>query len=180
MPECTLCYWPISSCQVVYNLKSQEITDPSAFLTLFITRIWHVGLIQRIYTVLNPRKLLSSLFKKLHSLERYDTAQNYTELFSFCLNITSKSRIIAIFKSFVKENIQIKLIGTPMIFYCIKLHLSVTFHDLSPWNRIQILTFNRPSRSYFWFLRKKLSAWKLFVIWISISKQYFIIPSLLL
>jgi len=49
----------------------------------------------------------------------------YRKLYNVCPNITSKSRTIAIFKSFFKENnVSNTILGTSTIFQCTKLHLS--------------------------------------------------------
>jgi hypothetical protein len=48
----------------------------------------------------------------------------YTEWFRVCPNITSTFRIVAIFKSYIKENNDLKtLVGTSMNFNCTKRRL---------------------------------------------------------
>jgi hypothetical protein len=54
--------------------------------------------------------------------------------------------------------IQIKLVGMSVIFYYTKVHLlSAKVHELSPQNKLWILTFNLPPCSYFLFLTKMVS-----------------------
>jgi hypothetical protein len=74
---------------------------------------------------------LIHLLRKLSSLSRYHTEQNYkiaevyTEFFSACINLTTKFRTIVIFKSFVKQKaILVKHLSMPMTFYYTKLHFS--------------------------------------------------------
>jgi hypothetical protein len=80
----------------------------------------------------------------------------YTEWFSVYSNTTSKFRTIAIFKNCVKQindsNKTCRYIHDLLLrkFIC----LSATVHELSPQNKLRILTFKRPPCSYFLFLTK--------------------------
>jgi hypothetical protein len=78
----------------------------------------------------------------------------YAELFSVYPNIISKFRTIAIFnKNCVKQNNDSNKCPWSLTipkFIC----LSATVHELSPQNKLWILTFKRPPCSYFLFLTK--------------------------
>jgi hypothetical protein len=67
-----------------------------------------------------------------------------------------KSPHIAIFKSFVKQNNSSN--KTCRYDHDFLQHQNFicrnsTVHELSPWNEMWILTFNRPPHSYFWFFK---------------------------
>jgi hypothetical protein len=82
--------------------------------------------------------------------------EHYRKWFSIYPNITSKFRTITIFKNCVKQNNYINktyrhvhdLLLPKFICIC------ATVHELSPQNKIWILTFKRPPCSYFLFLTK--------------------------
>jgi hypothetical protein len=77
----------------------------------------------------------------------------YTEWFSACPNITSKFRTIAIYKNLVKENNNSnKTCRFVHDLHCAKLNLSHNKCNgtrVVAKNKILILIFNRPQRSYF-------------------------------
>jgi hypothetical protein len=80
----------------------------------------------------------------------------YTEWFSVYPNITSKFCTIAIFKNCVKQNNDWN--KTYRYVHDLILYqsscLSATVHELSPQNKIWILTFKRPPYSYFFVFDK--------------------------
>jgi hypothetical protein len=53
--------------------------------------------------------------------------------------------------------IQRKLVATPIIFHRTKRRHSTTVHELSPQNKILIITVNRPPCWYLWFSAKVIS-----------------------
>jgi hypothetical protein len=75
-----------------------------------------------------------------------------TEWFRVCPNITLKFRSIAIFKAFIKQSNDLNKIFSylhGLSLYQTLFILSATIHELSPENKILIITFKRPPRSYF-------------------------------
>jgi hypothetical protein len=65
------------------------------------------------------------------------------------------------------------------VFYCNKYHLyKCNVYGLSPWNKILILTFNRPPRSYI-CLSQKWSNWKAFFLRRSKRIENFMLQHLL-
>jgi hypothetical protein len=81
-------------------------------------------------------------------MKLHKTTESCTAWFSIIPNLMSKFRTITILKNFVKKLlIQLQLVGMSMVFTAPNFNsLSATLHDLSPTNKILILTFNRPPR----------------------------------
>jgi hypothetical protein len=89
---------------------------------------------------------------KLHKITEF-----YTELFSVYHNITSKFRTTAIFKNCVKQNNDSNSTYRyvyDLLPYQSLFVLSATVHELSPQNKLWILTFKRPLCSYFFVFDK--------------------------